>query len=225
MNPILQTENAVVGEVITGATVVALPLNGRNFAQLTLLAPGVQTHAPDELHRGEPDRVLGPPVRQRPARAEQQLHARRRRPERGGGQPDRLLPEPGRHRRDPRRHQQLLGRVRQRGRRRRERHHEVGHATSSTAARSMFARDDKLRRQLLGQQPLRGRRRATSSSRSSAAPCGGPLVKNKLFFFAELPGHPGRTGPARAPPRSLPRRGAGATSRACSRAARSSAIR
>ena len=32
VNPILQTENATVGEVITGSTMVALPLNGRNFA-------------------------------------------------------------------------------------------------------------------------------------------------------------------------------------------------
>ncbi len=46
-NPILQTENAVVGEVISGSTVVAMPLNGRNFSQLALLVPGVQTHAPD----------------------------------------------------------------------------------------------------------------------------------------------------------------------------------
>jgi Carboxypeptidase regulatory-like domain/TonB dependent receptor/TonB-dependent Receptor Plug Domain len=49
VNPILQTENAVVGEIITGSTVVALPLNGRNFAQLALLTPGVQTHAPDSF--------------------------------------------------------------------------------------------------------------------------------------------------------------------------------
>jgi len=49
VNPILQTENAVVGEVISGSTVVALPLNGRNFAQLALLTPGVQTHAPDSF--------------------------------------------------------------------------------------------------------------------------------------------------------------------------------
>jgi outer membrane receptor protein involved in Fe transport len=47
VNPILQTENAVVGEVVTGSTMVALPLNGRNFAQLPLLAPGAQHHAPD----------------------------------------------------------------------------------------------------------------------------------------------------------------------------------
>ena len=40
--PILQTDSAVVGQVITGSTATALPLNGRNFAQLTLLVPGAQ---------------------------------------------------------------------------------------------------------------------------------------------------------------------------------------
>jgi hypothetical protein len=38
--PILQTENVTVGNVITGNTTTALPLNGRNFQQLTLLVPG-----------------------------------------------------------------------------------------------------------------------------------------------------------------------------------------
>jgi outer membrane receptor protein involved in Fe transport len=61
VNPILQTENAVVGEVITGATVVALPLNGRNFAQLTLLAPGVQTHAPTSFTEANPTVSSGRP--------------------------------------------------------------------------------------------------------------------------------------------------------------------
>jgi outer membrane receptor protein involved in Fe transport len=50
VNPVLQTENATVGEVVTGATIVALPLNGRNFAQLALLSPGVQTHSPDTFN-------------------------------------------------------------------------------------------------------------------------------------------------------------------------------
>src|SRR5262245_38888037 len=36
----LQTENVTVGNVISGNTTVALPLNGRNFQQLTLLVPG-----------------------------------------------------------------------------------------------------------------------------------------------------------------------------------------
>jgi hypothetical protein len=49
INPVLQTENAVVGEVISGTTATALPLNGRNFAQLTLLVPGVVAPKPDSF--------------------------------------------------------------------------------------------------------------------------------------------------------------------------------
>ncbi|MEW5975941.1 MAG: TonB-dependent receptor [Acidobacteriota bacterium] len=38
--PVLQTETVTVGQVISGNTTVSLPLNGRNFQQLTLLVPG-----------------------------------------------------------------------------------------------------------------------------------------------------------------------------------------
>jgi hypothetical protein len=38
--PILQTETTAVGQVISGRTTDNLPLNGRNFNQLTLLVPG-----------------------------------------------------------------------------------------------------------------------------------------------------------------------------------------
>lgn len=38
--PVLQTESVTVGNVISGNTTTALPLNGRNFQQLTLLVPG-----------------------------------------------------------------------------------------------------------------------------------------------------------------------------------------
>lgn len=42
--PVLQTENTQLGSVITANTATNLPLNGRNFAQLTLLASGVVTY-------------------------------------------------------------------------------------------------------------------------------------------------------------------------------------
>jgi Carboxypeptidase regulatory-like domain len=45
-SPILQTENPTVGQVISGNTTVGLPLNGRNFQQLTLLVPGTITPNP-----------------------------------------------------------------------------------------------------------------------------------------------------------------------------------
>ena len=43
---VLQTESATVGEVISGTTLSALPLNGRNAGQLSLLLPGVVTVNP-----------------------------------------------------------------------------------------------------------------------------------------------------------------------------------
>jgi Carboxypeptidase regulatory-like domain len=47
ISPILQTQDAVVGEVISETTIRNTPLNGRNFSQLSLLLPGVMTTAPD----------------------------------------------------------------------------------------------------------------------------------------------------------------------------------
>ena len=40
-SPILQTENAVIGEVVAAERIVNLPLNGRNFLQLSAMTPGV----------------------------------------------------------------------------------------------------------------------------------------------------------------------------------------
>ncbi len=47
ISPILQTQDAVVGEVISETTIKGMPLNGRNFSQLSLLLPGVMATAPD----------------------------------------------------------------------------------------------------------------------------------------------------------------------------------
>ncbi len=49
VTPILQTQNAVVGEVISETTIKNTPLNGRNFAQLSLLLPGVMTTDPNSF--------------------------------------------------------------------------------------------------------------------------------------------------------------------------------
>src|SRR2546428_8704936 len=48
-SPVLQTESATVGEVISGNTVNSLPLNGRNTGQLSLLLPGVVTPNPQSF--------------------------------------------------------------------------------------------------------------------------------------------------------------------------------
>ncbi len=49
VSPVLQTESVTVGGVISGNTTTALPLNGRNFQQLTLLVPGTITPNPDSF--------------------------------------------------------------------------------------------------------------------------------------------------------------------------------
>jgi hypothetical protein len=45
-SPIMKSETVTVGEVISGNTVVSLPLNGRNTGQLSLLMPGTVTVNP-----------------------------------------------------------------------------------------------------------------------------------------------------------------------------------
>jgi hypothetical protein len=47
--PILQTQDAVVGEVISETTIEGMPLNGRNFSQLSLLLPGAISTDPNSF--------------------------------------------------------------------------------------------------------------------------------------------------------------------------------
>src|SRR5215510_413986 len=44
--PLLQSENASIGTVIENRSIVELPLNGRNYLQLTSLIPGATTNGP-----------------------------------------------------------------------------------------------------------------------------------------------------------------------------------
>ena len=48
-SPLLDTEHAFVGEVVSGTTSTTLPLNGRNTGQLTLLLPGAITPHPSSF--------------------------------------------------------------------------------------------------------------------------------------------------------------------------------
>ncbi|PYQ16225.1 MAG: hypothetical protein DMF79_18880, partial [Acidobacteria bacterium] len=47
--PILQTQDAVVGAVISESTISNMPLNGRNFSQLSLLLPGAVSTDPNSF--------------------------------------------------------------------------------------------------------------------------------------------------------------------------------
>jgi hypothetical protein len=44
--PVLQSENASIGTVIENRSIIELPLNGRNYLQLTSLIPGATTNGP-----------------------------------------------------------------------------------------------------------------------------------------------------------------------------------
>ena len=48
-SPLLQTENATLGEVVTQERILNLPLNGRSFTQLAALTPGVRVVDPSQF--------------------------------------------------------------------------------------------------------------------------------------------------------------------------------
>ncbi len=48
--PILQTESTQTGDVLTSAKLTSIPLNGRNFASLTMLIPGAISTSPNAMN-------------------------------------------------------------------------------------------------------------------------------------------------------------------------------
>lgn len=51
--PVLQTEATLTGGTLSASTITALPLNGRNFASLTLLVPGSISTNPNAMNTSE----------------------------------------------------------------------------------------------------------------------------------------------------------------------------
>ena len=59
-SPLLQTENATLGEVVGSERIVNLPLNGRTFTQLAALTPGVRVADPNLFSTSTDGPALSP---------------------------------------------------------------------------------------------------------------------------------------------------------------------
>ena len=111
-------------------------------------------HAESRVVQQPEEHGRRPSLRQRPARAGQQLHARRRRHERRHRQPDCLPAEPGRRGAGERRDEQLLARAGQRRRRDRQHGAQVGHQLVQRQRLLLLARQ-RTRGDAVGDQPRR----------------------------------------------------------------------
>ena len=161
----------------------------RDAALLQPQLPGAAGHGA-RSHAALPSalavlQLAGQPLdqRQRAVAPGQQRDARRHRQQPQDGPAHRAHPVRGRHRVGQRQHEQLRRRVRPRGRRRHQRHPEVGDEPAQ--GRRLLLRQ---RRQHAGQGLLLRARRPDTSYKQFGAALGGPIVKNKLFFFADYQG-------------------------------------
>ena len=186
--PLTRTDSAEMGEVIEERAVRELPLNGRNFATLVYLVPGVTPGQAGEnlsgaIHlqparRLELQRARLPGQRQRLAgrrHRQQRVHVQHR-DRAADGRVGARVQGADRH---------LLRRVRPR-RGRRLGVDQVGQQRVARHRLRVRAQRGLRREELL--RAARRRRRRRSTGTSSAPRSRGPIVKNKTFFFVDYAG-------------------------------------
>ena len=185
-SPILQTETATVGEVISGNTVASLPLNGRNTGQLALLLPGTMTYNPRGFTNIGSINMNRPFVNGNREQANNftvdGLDVNETIDNRVAYQPspDALAEISV----ETNNYSAEHGQRRRRGGRQRA---QVGHATSSAATPSSSTATATSTR-TRGRTTGRARPSRNARSTSSAARSAGRIARQKLFFFGDYQG-------------------------------------
>ena len=192
--PLVQSTTSDLGQVVNYRQIQALPLNGRLFEQLVTIVPG---HGAGRL-----ERLCRKPVgrrrahadaggRQRAAVVRQLLH--------GGWRPQHRTAERLHQHHSAARFDRLIqggDQQSQRGirllrRRHRQPHHQVRHERLPRRGVRLLAQRRAECPRLLRPDPSR-----LTNRTSSAATFGGPIIRNKLFFFVayqQLIAHQGQT--------------------------------
>ena len=212
--PLLQTSSSELGTTVHSEADQGAAAERPQLRQPDAHGPRRPARHPRREHRrrGQPRLArLGLVLGQRPAAARQQLHARRRGQQRDVAADGRHLPEPRRARRVQDADEHVLGRVRPLARRRREPADQVGHQRYHGSGFE-FLRNDKFDANNFFNNTT-SRPKPDFSQNQFGGTFGGPIVKDKTFFFVDYQGQRVNAGRRRTCRRCPRRRCAPATSR------------